>query len=711
MASLRRVLAAIKERETPNLKSSDVARRLEAYHNSLRLYECFPRLEDEDSSSDDEVSETEVGPPSGPAQVSTTRRFRTFIDVPLDVFHEIVSYLAVADLLSVSKTCKPFCQMLMSVSSKTLWKTALDRIEGLPPCPDILSERFVMSAKAKYLTAMELRQAYTGKWTFDPRTNSVVIVLKRDVNTLVDEIKSAGVPISSLGIEKWREHKIKAINARRQFISELIKYIGKTESDWYSEAFKIKRTREREIKERLLKDGWTSCDMEFKFRKTLNSWDQLIGRPKLLTVAAWRKLYPELVSLLKANREDMKNSRSRDLIKILKKDIYPKDESQLLVSVIVHGSYSQRNYAETRHRLIYYPFKWDFWKVYMPFPSPAEALTIPVIKEQIEEDISDEERRQNLINLKKEVGQALVDWRTKIRQDFFKIWNEEREEFPIDLEATTSHALGISDLTSGSSNQGNLSSPVLPKFTLKFTRQGGETTQDIRELPEDLQLLLRADVFFKSFQEDDPCMCRHTYLGIASQSDSCHSCEDQWDSKTLKHDHEASAVARALLKWIGRPNATSAEMRALGATFQCGRCHHINTWEGLIHHYVTEISRWRIGKQKLEERDSPHPIFNHTHTLDLTNGAFFQFVPPSKDPDRLDQSLQSALCKICQELGIHVLCQWDSDHELSEISEHIRNVHNIRYPILGDHFEDPKDCRIFSEFGDTDESECEDDGY
>ncbi|KAB5589538.1 hypothetical protein CTheo_7013 [Ceratobasidium theobromae] len=700
MASLRRALAAIKERETLDSKWAEVPEWLASYHSSIRRYECFPRLEDEDSSSDDEVE-----PPSGPAQVHTTRRFRTFIDVPLDVFHEIVSYLAVADLLSVSKTCKPFCQMLMSVSSKTLWKTALNRIEGLPPCPG-----FVMSVKAKYLTATALRQAYTSLFLglrvcrSVPSLAFVMIMLKRDVNALVDEIKSIGAPISSPAIEKWREHKIKAINARREFTIELIKYIEKTELEWSHEAFTIWCAREQEIKERLMKDGWTLRGMGFRSF----SWDRLVRKPKPLTDGAWRKLYPKLVSLLKASREEMKNSRSRDLIRILK-DMYPKDESRLLVSVIVHGSHSQSDYDETRRRLGYLPSQKDFWKVYMPFPSPAEALTIPVIKEQIEEDISDEELRQNLVNLKKEVDQNLVDWRMRVHQNLFKIWNEEREEFPIDLEAMNNHALGISGLTSCSSNQDNLLSSVLPEFTLKFIRQDGETTQDIRELPEDLQLLLRADVFFKTFQENDPCVGRHTYPKVVSQFNSRYLLEDQWVLKTLKCDHEASTVARALLKWIGRPNATSAEMRALGTTFQCGRCRYINTWENFIYHYTTEILNWRIGKQKLEELGSTHTIFNRTHDLDSTNGAFFKFIPPNGERYKcLNESPEPVLCKICQELGIHASYQWDRYHTSgpSDISDHLRNVHNIRYPIMGDHFEDPRAWYMF-ETGDTDEDEHE----
>ncbi|KAB5588919.1 hypothetical protein CTheo_7632 [Ceratobasidium theobromae] len=302
MASLTKALAAIKKRETPNSKSAGVAEWLETYNKTLKRYECFPRLEVEDSSSDDEVSKTGVKPSSGPAQVCTTRRSRTVVDFPLDVFHEIVSYLAVADILSLSKTCKPFCRMLMSVSSKRLWQTALYRIDGLPPCPDILSEPqyaslilkymfgFAMSAKPKYSTATELRRAGVhefvpateGKEMFDPPAKSIVVVLKRDVHTLVDEIKAIGAPISSPKIEQWRAHKTKAINACREFTGELVKYIQKTESDWLDEVRTIRRIREKEIQQRLRKDGWTSHDMQFP-RETSALWDRLIQKPKILT--------------------------------------------------------------------------------------------------------------------------------------------------------------------------------------------------------------------------------------------------------------------------------------------------------------------------------------------------------------------------------------------------------------------------------------------
>lgn len=58
----------------------------------IEIYRCKNVLDGAvniDSSSDDEVSETEAKPSSGLAQVHTIRQFRTFIDIPPDVFYEV----------------------------------------------------------------------------------------------------------------------------------------------------------------------------------------------------------------------------------------------------------------------------------------------------------------------------------------------------------------------------------------------------------------------------------------------------------------------------------------------------------------------------------------------------------------------------------------------------------------------------------------------
>ncbi|KAJ3770337.1 hypothetical protein FB446DRAFT_790599 [Lentinula raphanica] len=61
-------------------------------------------------------------------------------DVPLDVILEIFCYLEPRDLLRLARTTKDLRGMLMTKSSVNIWRSALENVEGLPPCPPDLNE-------------------------------------------------------------------------------------------------------------------------------------------------------------------------------------------------------------------------------------------------------------------------------------------------------------------------------------------------------------------------------------------------------------------------------------------------------------------------------------------------------------------------------------------------------------------------------------------
>lgn len=279
-------------------------------------------------------------------------------------------------------------------------------------------------------------------------------------------------------------------------------------------------------------------------------------------------------------REERSNERHQRLLGILnnlEKGFPP------LVTVAHHDLHSHTKYAATVSHQVWAAYQGDLARVKMPFPTPAEALALPIIKEQVEMDITFMQMDKNLIKLRNEVRQAIVDWGSKVRQDLLDIWTKE----PLGQ----AHEHRSSNLVSVGKNPSITPCPVtLPGSTVEFTKPDGTTTADIRELPEDLQLLLRADVVFKSSRKSGR---RHTYPGVVPSAlpgfhdykgSDCHSLGDRWDPEIVSRDDSASAVARALLEWVGRPNATFAEMRVLGATFQCGRCQHLDpyTWEQLV---------------------------------------------------------------------------------------------------------------------------------
>jgi hypothetical protein len=57
-----------------------------------------------------------------------------------DVYAQIFSHLHPFDILRLSRTTKMFRRMLLSVSSRSIWATALADVPDMPPCPDDLTE-------------------------------------------------------------------------------------------------------------------------------------------------------------------------------------------------------------------------------------------------------------------------------------------------------------------------------------------------------------------------------------------------------------------------------------------------------------------------------------------------------------------------------------------------------------------------------------------
>ncbi|KAE9396281.1 hypothetical protein BT96DRAFT_996887 [Gymnopus androsaceus JB14] len=61
-------------------------------------------------------------------------------DVPLDVIFEIFCYLEPGDLIRLARTSRDLRGILMSKSSESIWRTARENVEGLPPLPLDLNE-------------------------------------------------------------------------------------------------------------------------------------------------------------------------------------------------------------------------------------------------------------------------------------------------------------------------------------------------------------------------------------------------------------------------------------------------------------------------------------------------------------------------------------------------------------------------------------------
>lgn len=247
----------------------------------------------------------------------------------------------------------------------------------------------------------------------------------------------------------------------------------------------------------------------------------------------------------------------------------------------------------------------------MPFPTTAELLTWPIVKEMVENDTSVEELEEKFKERRGDIDQALSSWKEKVLRDVLDIWRKGSEEKP--SQATSGGTKGKQKATQSSARQAKdvppaqdktprmlrkgkervLSSPELtcgtslPPFELTFTKPDGTTTDNVEELPDGLRLLFRADALF-----NDEGLSKY-YPRLLPGHHNSYICTDDglipdygeiWDPTEFRRDEHGSTVARTLLEIMGSPDATHPEMRALGDAFWCQRCsgRHPDSWEMIV---------------------------------------------------------------------------------------------------------------------------------
>ncbi|KAG8932684.1 hypothetical protein FRC00_014320 [Tulasnella sp. 408] len=67
-------------------------------------------------------------------------KLRDLMNMPVDIFAEVCSYLAPYDLRRLALTSKRLWDILMTKEARHIWKTAIASIPNLPECPTDLNE-------------------------------------------------------------------------------------------------------------------------------------------------------------------------------------------------------------------------------------------------------------------------------------------------------------------------------------------------------------------------------------------------------------------------------------------------------------------------------------------------------------------------------------------------------------------------------------------
>ncbi|KAF7337534.1 F-box domain-containing protein [Mycena sanguinolenta] len=67
-------------------------------------------------------------------------RLAGLLSISLDVVFEILGHLHPLDVLRLSRTSKDFRELLMHKSARPIWRSSLNNVEGMPPCPPHMNE-------------------------------------------------------------------------------------------------------------------------------------------------------------------------------------------------------------------------------------------------------------------------------------------------------------------------------------------------------------------------------------------------------------------------------------------------------------------------------------------------------------------------------------------------------------------------------------------
>ncbi|KAG9088913.1 hypothetical protein FRC07_012449, partial [Ceratobasidium sp. 392] len=530
----------------------------------------------------------------------------------------------------------------------------------------------------------------------------------------------------------WSKARLEEMKERQKEGERLEMYLDQAEYDRESELKDLKAHRKEEIENRLLENGWTKQDMEPSPANS-SEWHKLIDQPKPLTDRIWNNMYPKLLPMLESNRTYHeaidKNNRKRDRVSRIDQ-LVTQIRQALPPLVHIAPRQSTENNNPNNPGTSAAPAPWHIEnfdvKVDMPFPSIAEYLTWPMIKGIIENDTPPEDAETSFNVIQEEFKQAVVEWRDKIEQVLVDIWNAGRAEDDEDEtkpEQSTSKGKGKAKATARTgtkrntrkskghepTTQGSSIDFVLPEFIVTFAKPDGTTTTNLSELSPNLQLLLRADTVFKgSIYHSYPAVVPAAALpGLILGVEPEELYGERWEADKIKCDNEGSALARELLARVGRSEATSAEMKALGGNFRCGQCIRDlpDHWEGIVIHYRNEHNQWKQAQEKIKADPKSNFVYHNTHDLSPNNPKpFVHFMTPHDAAEftiaNTAHDSMLATCKVCERMGIMANYFWTFNQEVeSAITEHLKNAHDIALAIPGSHFERSKfDVQFFDPY-------------
>ncbi|KAG8732742.1 hypothetical protein FRC11_011165 [Ceratobasidium sp. 423] len=472
--------------------------------------------------------------------------------LPVELFTEVTRHLSPTDIISLSRSNKFFRGILMQRSAGHIWRTALQNVPDLPPCPNDLCEpqyaallftkycslcggsairsmdpylnvRLCNTCREEQLVCVsEIRPEGLNRLIHQssisfikPGRNQVGTCLraeKEEIEGIWADIIAGNAQLDE-GTIAWVKETTKACKERTEYAKVLEYYLNNVADARSQELNQLKEQRRQEIKRRLEESGWEEQDWLFPMLWA-DEWTSLVEAPKPLTDRVWQKLYPQLIPFLEKNRNrhiakskaHRRIERKRRLHNLL---INAKKQSSLLSvdGSVIRGetsnsypgttlptngtpaSTAENGNADASSAIANAP---DFI-LRAPFPPIVDALRFPIISDLLNEDIDADTLENKFEASRADIEKVILGWCSLVEQHYVVI---------LGLGTWDPEEPNGEDSRSESSSDSGGSKPVAPKLELQFEPPPGSDFPG--KLRHNTQLLLRADSVF-CLSNDELC--------------------------------------------------------------------------------------------------------------------------------------------------------------------------------------------------------------
>ncbi|KAL5478866.1 hypothetical protein ACEPAI_2143 [Sanghuangporus weigelae] len=531
------------------------------------------------------------------------------MSLPIDVIHEIATYLMPLDLLYLSRSNRSFYNVLMSKSSRPTWIACQNAIQ-MPPCPPNLNEPHVRSGKemvriyfGPQLTGLNVLYSLLPFREMSV-TDTLQIIDRGKTQPHFLEVDFVRAASTYLKMDADSEERILFLEKQRRFVEEMAKHVHhivawRAAHTWAHKLAdeEIKARRREQIADRLYSLGYPY--EEIGSMRSWNgdhvsreSWLKLVCQPRELTDRIWNNIRPKLEALLQSKRE-------YDREQIIEQDRC-KRESELLAFY--------KDYVEQQMS----------YSVYQAPLCLVDLYAVPLVSDMIErDDCTVEITKEHWQKIENELPMIAFLHSRKIKYDCANL-----------LRSAQEHSDGIARIDEEEWKTSEIDSTV------------------------DIGTVWRCNAFFS---HPAAPYDMETFAQILSRRRTNMLrtwLYPPWKSVRIQVERLVFHTADALRSSLGFPNDTTmSHMESLGSTFVCLQCDPMLrnplTWDELVRHVACEIRDYRRYPQSCDipllethKLVSDHPIAAHDPDL----------VKPSIT---LLGTLHKESCELCSKQDIY----------------------------------------------------------